>query len=113
VYLVNTPEGALSLRERAPLVRDVVNKLINHYYHMICDTPVKYSKDREKFKFDYELISLYFNIGNELVTNCHKYNYTKYLKDNNVQIMYFAKMFKKPTLNTDKLFLSYVEYKNE
>ena len=44
---------------------------------------------RNKIEFKYELISLFHELGHELVINYFKYKYTKYLEDNNIKIVYF------------------------
>lgn len=107
VFLVNTPDI---------LISSCVRDLITLYYHKICDRPrsAYYSMHKKKHEFNYELLSLYHDLGHELVINYIKFMYTKYLKDNNIKIYYGRLNFKDPIIITDKKdFLSYVEFKKK
>lgn len=104
IYLVNTPDN---------LVLSCVEKLINHYYLKTTDSPNWHLYKKRGQEFKYELLSLYLNIGEELVTNYLKYIYTSYLNKNDIRIIYFGGKFNKDAVTTDQVFLSFVEFKKE
>ena len=102
-YLINTPNSSIkNCIER--LIWSYYNSAELSYWSPACiNNPIT-------LKRGYGIISLYHQIGVDLVEYMFDISYSKYLDE--MGIRYYRSQKGKPVLTSRKAFLSYVDYKN-
>jgi len=102
-YLINTPNS---------IIKNCIDGLVWSYYRS--SNPSIWNPNSKNLfvndKKGYGIISLYHQLGVDLVERMFDVSYSNYLDDN--QIRYYRNRRGKPLLTTNKPFLSYVDYKN-